>query len=324
MTARGRLSSGMSRTPLPRLAAALAIGLAGPLPAPAAEEAFPAALVAFGPASPEPVFAGGGPDAWDRDLRERGWIARDGDRWRLWYTGSNRDRDPVRRLGLATSRDGLNWTRAADQPLLPDAWVEDVCLARCRGGLLLFAEGRDDLAHRLVSRDGLRWRPCGPLDIRRADGRPLEPGPRGTPTVWWERGVWHLFYERGDRGVWLATSRDLTTFTNVRDDPVIACGPEAYDRHAVACDQIVRHGGRYYAYYHASDRPDWSAWCTCIAVSDDLVRWRKYPGNPVLPADPAHPKRSSATLVHDGRRHRLYTTHPDVRVRFAVEAVSPP
>jgi hypothetical protein len=39
---------------------------------------FPAELVEFGPPSATPLFAGGGPDAWDRDLRERGWIVREG------------------------------------------------------------------------------------------------------------------------------------------------------------------------------------------------------------------------------------------------------
>jgi hypothetical protein len=48
----------------------------------------------------------------------------------------------------------------------------------------------------------------------------------------------------------------------------------------------------------------------------------KYAGNPVLPVDPEHPSRSSATLVFDGSRHRLYTTHPDVRVRFSVAPAS--
>jgi hypothetical protein len=285
---------------------------------------FPPELVAFGPASPQPLLAGGGRDAWDCDLRERGWIVRDGATWRLWYTGSNPERDRVRRLGLATSADGLNWTRSDRNPLTGDLWVEDMCVVRSGGRLMMFAEGRDDIAHRLVSCDGLRWQACGPLDIRLAGGAAMAAGPRGTPTVWRENGLWHLFYERGDKGVWLATSRDLRTFTNVSDTPVIACGPEAYDRHAVACDQILKYRGRYYAYYHASAAVDWSEWNTCIATSDDLVHWRKYAGNPVLPPDPAHPKRSSATLVFDGRRHRLYTTHPDVRVRFSVEEVSPP
>ncbi|MEI6504472.1 MAG: glycosylase [Planctomycetota bacterium] len=308
-------------TTFARLVAALAL-ITLLAPAAAGAGPFPAVLVDFGPASAAPLFTGGGPDAWDRDLRERGWIMRHGGCWHLWYTGSNPDRDPVRRLGHATSPDGLNWTRSSSGPLVADRWIEDVCVvkSRSRSGELLrmVAEGEDDVAHLLVSRNGVEWRSCGSLDIRLVSGEPIPPGPRGTPTVWLERGVWHLFYERRDDGVWLATSRDLRTFTNVSDDPVLACGPEPYDAHGIAVDQIVQFEGRYYAYYHASPDPDRRRWQTCIAVSDDLVHWTKYAGNPILPADDAHPKRSSGTLIFDGERHRLYTTHPDLRVRFAV------
>ena len=297
-----------------------------------AEPAFPRELVEFGPASSAPLFSGGGPDAWDRDLRERGWIMRADGRWHLWYTGSNPDRDGVRRLGYATSPDGLNWTRRGRQPLVNDRWIEDVCVVtaaspaeraggRCGPVHWMFAEGAGDIAHLLCSRDRVHWRQRGPLDIRTTAGRPIAAGPRGTPAVWLERGVWHLFYERMDRGVWLATSTDLEVFTNVSDEPVLACGPEAYDRQAIAIDQVIRYRGRYYAYYHASADADWRGWSTCIAASDDLVQWEKYAGNPILPVDPAHPKRSSAMLVPDGSRHRLYTTHPDVRVRFSVDTV---
>ena len=300
----------------------LAMGLVASVAA-AGEPRFPSELVAFGPVSAEPLFAGGGPNAWDRDLRERGWIIREGATWHLWYTGSNRDRDPVRRLGHATSPDGLTWRRSGPRPLVADRWVEDVCVVPRCGAYFMFAEGERDIAHLLTSNDRICWRACGPLDIRLANGLPLPAGPRGTPAVWFERGVWHLFYERMDDGVWLATSRDLRTFTNVRDEPVLACGPEPYDRHAVAVNQIVQHRGRYYMYYHASPIADRSAWQTCIAASDDLVHWTKYGGNPILPVDPEEPKRSSATLVFDGTRHRLYTTHPDVRVRFSLDRVRP-
>jgi len=293
----------------------------------AAESCFPAELVDFGPVSAAPLFAGGGAGAWDRDLRERGWIVREGSVWHLWYTGSNPDRAAGRRLGHATSPDGLNWTRDPASPLVPGLWVEDVCVVRAAGVEWMFAEGERDVAHLLRGVRGpggaRDWRPCGPLDIRLAGGAPIPDGPRGTPAVWYERGRWHLFYERRDEGIWLATSRDLVTFTNLRDEPVLACGPEAYDRHGVAFDQVVRHRGRYYAYYHSSPVADRATWQTCIATSTDLVHWEKWAGNPLLPVDPAHPKRSSATLVFDGTRHRLYTTHPDVRVRFSRDCVPP-
>jgi len=303
------------------LSLALVAFVGGRSPVPVgAVEAFPPELVEFSPVSAA-LFAGGGPDAWDRDLRERGWIVRSADGWHLWYTGSNLDRDPRRLLGHATSGDGLNWHRDPANPLVKDAWVEDVCVVRRGPCLEMFAEGEQDVAHRLTSSDGVRWWRRGPLDIRLASGGPIPDGPRGTPAVWLERGVWHLYYERMDRGVWLATSRDLVTFTNVRDEPVLACGPEPYDLHAVAFDQVLKHRGRYYAYYHSSPVADRSQWQTCLATSSDLVRWEKYAGNPLLPVDPEHPKRSSGTLVFDGERHRLYTTHPDVRVRFSTVPV---
>ena len=48
---------------------------------------FPRELVSFGPPSAKPLLAGTGGDTWDRRMRERGWVMREGDRWHLWYTG---------------------------------------------------------------------------------------------------------------------------------------------------------------------------------------------------------------------------------------------
>jgi hypothetical protein len=280
----------------------------------AAEPQFPPELVQFGPASPEPLLAGAGGDTWDRMLRERGWVLREGDAWHLWYTGYNDDRSNSRFLGYATSNDGLTWVRWPDNPLATMGWVEDVCVVRQGDTYYMFAEGEGDIAHLLTSTDRVHWEARGALDIRQVDGRPISAGPRGTPTAWVENGTWSLFYERRDAAVWRATSTDLKTWTNVCDDPVISPGPDAYDRYAVAVDQIIRHKGRYYAYYHASAEPKWDTWNTCIAVSDDLVNWTKYRDNPIVPADPAHPKRSSGTVIADGDAFRLYTTHPDLRV----------
>ena len=99
----------------------------------------------------------------------------------------------------------------------------------------------------LTSTDGLKWTDHGSLDIRKTDGTPIDPGPYGTPTAWFENGTWYLFYERGDQGIWLATSKDLKVWTNVKDDPVIAMGPEPYDKTAVALNQVVKRDGFYYA-----------------------------------------------------------------------------
>ena len=271
---------------------------------------FPKALVEWVPYAGNPVFAGTNGDTWDRQIRERGFILREGGRWRLWYTGYNPSRRDTKLLGYATSADGIRWQRYPDNPVFTDSWVEDMCVVKEDGTYYMFAEGLHDIAHLLTSTDGVHWQDRGSLDIRTTAGRPLSPGPYGTPTVWIEGSVWHLFYERGDRGVWLATSKDRRVWKNVQDDPVIALGPEAYDRYAVALNQIVRYQERYYGVYHANSDPKWDEpWTTCLAASDDLVHWHKYPHNPVIASDD-----SSGILVDDGKRMRLYTMHPAVKL----------
>jgi hypothetical protein len=286
---------------------ALLVILAGATPG----DDFPKDLVRWSPEPPEAVFAGEGGDAWDKKIRERGWILREGDIYHLWYTGYNDARSKNRFLGHATSPDGVKWTRDAANPLLTTSWVEDVCVVKVDGTYWMFAEGVDDVAHILTSPDGLKWTEQGPIDIRKVDGTPISAGPRGTPAIWVEGGVWYLFYERGDQGIWLATSRDHEVWTNVSDEPILKMGPEPYDKAAVAFNQVFKRDGVYYAIYHANRERPWKDWSTCIARSHDLIHWEKYPGNPIVEKN-----CSSGIVVETPEGPRLYTMHPDVR-RFA-------
>lgn len=270
---------------------------------------FPNDLVAWDTGHATAVFRGTGEDTWDRKIRERGWIAFEDGAYHLWYTGYNDDRSPLRLLGHATSPDGLTWTRDPANPLVKDKWVEDVCVIKQGRTYWMFAEGERDVAHLLASTDRIRWEDRGPLDIRKVDGTPISPGPRGTPTPWFEDGVWSLFYERGDRGVWLARSKDMKVWTNVVDEPVLAMGPEAYDRTAIAFDQIIKRDGVYYAYYHANAHQPWKDWTSNLARSRDLIRWEKSAANPIV-MDNA----SSPILVDGSAGPRLFTMHPEVRV----------
>jgi hypothetical protein len=277
-----------------------------------ADETFPDEMVHFTPYDRNPVFtAADSTGAWDAKIRERGWILREGGLYHLWYTGYDGSRSGLRMLGYATSTDGLRWERHPDNPIHRDHWVEDMMVVKVDGAYYMAAEGKDDVAHLLTSTDKVRWNRVGPLDVRRTNGEPIEKGPYGTPTLWRENGTWRLFYERADHGVWLAISKDMKVWTNVRNAPVLPRGPESYDRFAVAFNQVVLHKGRYYGYYHASDTPNWQQWSTNVAVSTDLEHWYKYPGNPVLKDN-----KSSGILVHDGKAYRLYTMHDRVQVHF--------
>jgi beta-xylosidase len=163
----------------------------------------------------------------------------------------------------------------------------------------------------LVSKNGLDWERVGLLDIRLKNGQPIYDGPYGTPTAWKENDDWYLFYERMDQGIWLAKSKDLKVWTNVQDEPVMSPGPAEYDKDLVALNQIIRHKGRYYAYYHGSAKsgPKAKLWSTAIATSTDLLHWEKYAQNPLLPTEQ---NKSSGIVIPDGDKFRLYTMHAKV------------
>ncbi|GAB3012951.1 hypothetical protein GCM10027185_04270 [Spirosoma pulveris] len=294
------------------MAAGLSFVSVDPLNNPAAP-AFPAELTTFSASPANPVFTGTGADTWDQKIRERGYILYEDGLYHLWYTGYREGTNQTRSLGYATSPDGLTWTRYKGNPIHASSWVEDMSVVKYGTTYYMFAEGQNDVAHLLTSTDRIHWLERGPIDIRYTNHQPLSAGPYGTPTIWQEKGTWYLFYERKDAAVWLATSKDLTVWTNVQDEPVLTKGPADYDRHAVAMNQVIRYKGAYYAYYHASAFADWREWSTNVAVSKDLIHWTKYCGNPIVGGN-----RSSGILVNDGSGFRLFTMHPAVNVFLPV------
>ena len=111
--------------------------------------------------------------------------------------------------------------------------------------------------------------------------------------------------------MWLAESKDLKVFTNVRDEPVLLPGPGEYDRQMIALNQIIKYNGRYYASYHGSPGgPRPVSWSSNLATSRDLIHWQKYAGNPLRPLaenkssnllDQDGPQRQRVSPVHDAR-----------------------
>jgi beta-1,2-mannobiose phosphorylase / 1,2-beta-oligomannan phosphorylase len=278
------------------------------------EVRFPAGLVNWSPRNDNPVFIGAGVGHWDDKIRERGWILREGNVYRMWYTGYDGKRDDIKLLGHATSTDGIHWTRSPKNPLVRDHWVEDMMVVHEGGTYYMFAEGEhDNHAVMLTSPDGIDWKWEGELDVRASDGKSPAKRPCGTPTVWVEKGVWYLFYEWGDKGVWLAKTTDPRSrvWTNVQDKAVMQLGPGEYDKDMMALDQIIKRGEAYFAIYHGSGSGEKvpRTWNTDIARSTDLVHWQKYERNPIVDDN-----KSSGQLVPVSGRYRLYTMHDQVDV----------
>lgn len=260
------------------------------------------------------LFSGTGEATWDKVIRERGFIVFEEGIYKMWYTGYNPDSSDLKFLGYATSIDGIHWERYVGNPIYRDGWTEDVFVLKDKGVYYLFAEGEGDRAHLLTSADGLKWRSKGDLSITTTEGDTI-PAPYGTPTVFVKDDIWHLFYERIDSAVWVATSADLINWRNIQDEPVLVPGPEEYDKGAIAANQIVEHNGVYYMFYHATSNPDWNKggkpvyWNSNIATSQDLIEWKKHSGNPIVENN-----ESSPIWVDDGTAPKLYTMHKNVHL----------
>jgi len=275
-------------------------------------EDFPSEIVKFEPYQGNPVFKGTGADTWDKNIRERGFILLEDAVYKMWYTGYNPALSDEKYLGYATSADGTNWKRYSDKPIFTEKWVEDMFVVKNGGKYYMYAEGDNDVAHLLISPDGINWQEQSDLTILTTKGDTI-PGPYGTPTIWIENGQWYLFYERNDLAIWLAKSDDKVTWTNIQDEPVLPLGPDQYDIGAVAANQVIKYKGKYYMYYHATTSTDWqqpgtsSIWTSNVAMSTDLIHWKKYPGNPFIEGD-----HSSPILVLNGNKPILYVMHPEV------------
>lgn len=280
------------------------------------DEEFPPEMVSFKPYENNPVFSGTGGNTWDKQIRERGYIIKENDVYKMWYSGYNGGDSTEKYLGYATSTDGINWERYPGNPIFDEKWTEDMFVTKVDDNYYMYAEGKNDIAHMLTSKDGIQWEEQGDLIILETNGDTI-PAPYGTPTIWIEDGKCYLFYERNDLGIWLATSEDKLTWTNIQDEPVIEMGPEEYDAGAVAANQVVKHEGRYYIYYHGSTNPNWAdpdenaLWTSSVAMSTDLIHWEKYPSNPIVEGD-----HSSPILVFDGEKYNLFTMHDIVWLYF--------
>lgn len=112
----------------------------------------------------------------------------------------------------------------------------------------------------------------GPGELKRVGGRFL--------------GTYHAYprpgYETGSAAIGLCWSDDLRRW-DVRDPVLHAAQGAAWERGGLYKSFLLEHQGRTYLFYNAKDGAGWP-WREQIGVafSDDLVRWTRYDGNPVV------------------------------------------
>lgn len=200
--------------------------------------------------------------------------------------------------GLATSPDGLAWTKAG-KGISPEGWEGDYIAAN---GSALQVDG-----------EFLYWYQAGKLPriglARSRDGRTwtkhpqpvVENGPRGS---WDERGVadpyvirlggqYYLFYLGQDRArrqrLGVARSSDGIVWTKLRSNPILELGDYgAFDENGLGEPAVWHSNGSYWMLYTGRDRAENRR--MGLARSQNGVTWQKVPAPLIAGTEPWNAK----------------------------------
>ena len=182
---------------------------------------------------------------FDEDLVASPKVLFDGATYRMWYSAMDFPPHPGG-IGLATSSDGINWTRANDgNPVLNFGAPGKFDSAQLIGPEVLYDR-----------RDGLFKMWYGGMDAT----------PGGHP-----------YYER----IGMATSPDGINWTRQNDgNPVLDAGTREYDNRQAAHPCVLQEGSGFRMWYSAYSLAKGHTICT--AVSPDGITWtRENNGSPV-------------------------------------------
>ncbi len=110
----------------------------------------------------------------------------------------------------------------------------------------------------------------------------------GGPEIVYRDGTFYLYYWKKRHGaggfqIHLSVSEDGFSYRQPQAEPVLPAGREGtWDSHTVETPRIFFESGRYCMVYCGSSRYDDYPHDAGLAVSNDLVHWTKYTGNPIF------------------------------------------
>jgi hypothetical protein len=105
------------------------------------------------------------------------------------------------------------------------------------------------------------------------------------PEIVLHEGTWHLFFvrknTRGGYSIHAALSDDGLHFEDVHT-PVLESENGGWDSKSVTTPRIFRDGGVFYMIYAGDDKTLDDSWRFGLAVSNNLLEWKKYDLNPIF------------------------------------------
>ena len=211
--------------------------------------------------------------------------------FRMWFASTTMD-DPRWGISYAISQDGVTWfhydgnsvLKTDDYPAFDNEWVIDPHVILVGDTYFLYYTGFDGNLYKsglATSHDGIAW--------IRHNGNPILTPHSGTwesvssncPRVIVKGDIFYMFYAGFDgttRQIGLANSTDGKTWVKFPGNPVLGPGDAgAWDAGGVAPIAVFVRSGVFHLLYDTQPQGEIG-----LALSDNGVLWRKYPGNPVF------------------------------------------
>ena len=151
---------------------------------------------------PEPIVTAGATGAWDAGGVAWPSVVATDDGWAMYYSTGSRPRTPAGVIGMATSSDGVTWTKRSAPVLEASAaWDGDALdrprVQRIDDAWLMVYTGRTLTDRGLAwSDDGTTWTPDPSNPVISADDFPIEARTWDTALLWHD-GVLRYYMELG-------------------------------------------------------------------------------------------------------------------------------
>jgi len=268
-----------------------------------------------------PVLTCGQPGTWDNAAVYPDRVIFQDSIYLMWYSG----RDGLRSsTGLATSRNGVDWVKSTQNPVLsvgPGSWESGAAyegfVDRVDSGYEMWYTGDDGSGNWKLgyafSRDGIVWTKANGANPVIGTGSWYAKGPHNPSVLGPDNNGGYKMWFQGnpiahaDVQIGYATATNETTWT-VRTDPVFSYGtPGSWDDDKVMHPKVLFDGHRYEMWYGGEE----SDGVTEIgyATSSDGISWTRWSANPVLGRGPTAWDLAdlyNLDVSYDGRMYHMW------------------